>query len=178
MTKFESRNPFTQTRLARRLAAALAIGVAGGAMSVALVAPAHAQESTASLRGQVTGAQGISQVTAVEVNTGVRRTVAAGAGGNYNFASLRPGTYRLEVTTADGVRISLHLAPGSRTGYRGVERIVRRRSRGGEGRGPAAAFRVHYERRGKRVKLPGTFATAVDAAVAYAQEMRRLQIEV
>ncbi|MXO69346.1 TonB-dependent receptor [Altererythrobacter marinus] len=104
MTKFESRNPFTQTRLARRLAAALAIGVAGGAMSVALVAPAHAQESTASLRGQVTGAQGISQVTAVEVNTGVRRTVAAGAGGNYNFASLRPGTYRLEVTTADGVR--------------------------------------------------------------------------
>lgn len=81
-------------------------------------------------------------------------------------------------TTADGVRISLHLAPGSRTGYRGVERIVRRRSRGGEGRGPAAAFRVHYERRGKRVKLPGTFATAVDAAVAYAQEMRRLQIEV
>lgn len=104
MTKFESRNPFTQTRLARRLAAALAIGVAGGAMSVALVEPAHAQESTASLRGQVTGAQGISEVTAVEVNTGVRRTVAAGAGGNYNFASLRPGTYRLEVTTADGVR--------------------------------------------------------------------------
>ena len=79
-------------------------------------------------------------------------------------------------TTADGVRVSLHLAPGSHTGYRGVERIVRRGSKGGEGRGPAAAFRVHYERRGKRVKLPGTFATAVDAAVAYAQEMRRLQI--
>ena len=109
MTMIQSRNPINESRandsrLARRLAAALAVGVAGGAMSIALVAPAHAQESGASLRGQITGAEGISQGVAIEVNTGVRRTGAANAAGDYNFASLRPGTYRLEVTTANGVR--------------------------------------------------------------------------
>ena len=88
----------------RKLAAALAIGVAGGAMSLALVAPAHAQESNASLSGRITGAEGVTQVIAVEVDTGIRRTSTVDADGNYNFASLRPGTYRLEITTARGVQ--------------------------------------------------------------------------
>ena len=88
----------------RKLAAALAIGVAGGAMTVAMVAPAHAQEVNASLRGRITGAEGISQVTAVEVNTGINRSVSVSADGAYNFASLRAGTYHLEVATANGVR--------------------------------------------------------------------------
>ena len=99
----------TRTRNAgfgRKLAAALAIGVAGGAMSLALVAPPHAQETAASLRGQITGAEGISQVVAIEVDTGIRRTATVDAGGLYTFAALRPGSYRLEVTTADGVRLT------------------------------------------------------------------------
>lgn len=100
----------TQTRtlrtlgFARKLAAALAIGTAGGAMSIALVAPAHAQESTASLRGSITGAEGVTQVDAVETRTGIRRSSGVDASGSYQFASLRPGVYRLEITTADGVR--------------------------------------------------------------------------
>ncbi len=86
----------------RKLAAALAVGVAGGAMSLAMVAPAHAQESNASLRGTITG--GATEVTAIRVDTGVRRSVTIGADGRYNFASLAPGRYRLEITTPDGVR--------------------------------------------------------------------------
>ena len=87
----------------RRLAAAFAIGVAGGALSIGMVAPAHAQEVNASLRGQITGAE-VTQITAIEVNTGINRTSTVDASGNYNFAVLRPGTYRLEIVTADGVR--------------------------------------------------------------------------
>ncbi len=104
MSHTQSRTVRTNPRFARKLAAALALGVAGGAMSLAMVAPAHAQESTASLSGRITGAEGVTQVTAIEVNTGIRRTATVGAAGNYNFASLRPGTYRLEIATADGVR--------------------------------------------------------------------------
>ncbi|QWC57516.1 TonB-dependent receptor [Erythrobacter sp. 3-20A1M] len=91
----------TGSRSARRLAAALALGVAGSAIAVATAVPAHAQESSASLRGNV---QGASEITAVEVNTGFRRTVPVSADGTYNFAQLRPGTYRLEITTPNGVR--------------------------------------------------------------------------
>ena len=101
MSHIQSR---TRTHIGRKLAAALALGVAGGAMSLAIVAPAHAQESNASLSGRITGAEGVTQVTAVEVDTGIRRTSSVDAAGNYNFASLRPGTYRLEIATAQGVR--------------------------------------------------------------------------
>lgn len=87
--------PFT----ARRLAAALAAGTAGAALSFALAAPAQAQQSTASLRGKVTGA---SQITAVDIATGTRRTVQVAADGGYNFPSLRPATYYLEITGSDG----------------------------------------------------------------------------
>ena len=93
--------PCNRSRGARRLAAALAFTTASGALAVALAAPAHAQEANASLRGSVTGA---TRITAVDVNTGIRRTVEVGADGSYNFASLRPGTYRLEIETPQGVR--------------------------------------------------------------------------
>ena len=90
----------------RRIAAALLLGAGFGAIAIgiAMPAPAHAQEVGASLRGRITGDSAIQQVTAIEVATGVSRTVQVGADGRYNFASLRPGTYRLEITTADGVR--------------------------------------------------------------------------
>ena len=94
----------TRPRTARRLAAAFAFTTASGAIAVALAAPASAQVATASLRGTVTADSAVTQVTAVETATGVRRTSPVGADGSYAFASLRPGTYRLELTTPDGVR--------------------------------------------------------------------------
>lgn len=93
---------FNTEFFARRLATALALGVAGGAMSLALAAPAHAQESNASLSGTITG--GATQVVAIDVNSGLRRTASVSANGRYNLASLRPGTYRLEITMPSGVR--------------------------------------------------------------------------
>lgn len=84
-----------------RLAAALLVGTSSVAVAVA---PAHAQQSNASLRGRVTAEGGASQVTAVNVNTGLTRTVTVAEDGSYQFASLPAGTYRLEVTTPAGVR--------------------------------------------------------------------------
>ncbi|MGN3974818.1 TonB-dependent receptor [Tsuneonella sp. SYSU-LHT278] len=89
---------------ARRLAAALAVTSAAGVMAVALAVPAYAQEANASLRGRISADSQVSQVSAVEVATGVRRTVTVASDGSYNFASLRPSTYRLELQTADGVK--------------------------------------------------------------------------
>lgn len=104
MSHRQSRIRSTSAGFGRKLAAALALGVAGGAMTLAMVTPAHAQESTASLQGRITGAEGASQVTAIGVDTGFRRTARVDASGNYQIASLPPGAYRLEITTADGVR--------------------------------------------------------------------------
>lgn len=103
-SKLSTRRVFADKPLARRLAAALAVGTAGGAMALALATPAHAQESTASLRGRITAESAVTQVTAVEIGTNFRRTATVGPDGSYAFAGLRPGTYRLELTTANGVR--------------------------------------------------------------------------
>ncbi|WP_137681725.1 TonB-dependent receptor [Aurantiacibacter suaedae] len=88
----------------RRLAAALAYSTAAGALVLGMAPAAHAQESSASLRGRITG--GATEITAIRTDTGQRRTVPVSADGRYNFASLSPGTYQLEVTTPEGVRTS------------------------------------------------------------------------
>lgn len=88
----------------RAAAAALAWSSGTAALTIGVCAPAHAQQVNASLRGTVTAEGGVSQVTAVNVNTGLTRTSATGTDGRYQFASLPPGTYRLEVTTPSGVR--------------------------------------------------------------------------
>jgi outer membrane receptor protein involved in Fe transport len=88
----------------KNFASALALGAASLTLPFAVAAPAHAQEVNASLRGTVTVEGGASQITAVDVNSGITRTSPVAADGTYNFASLRPGTYRLEVTTPSGVR--------------------------------------------------------------------------
>src|SRR3546814_12791027 len=78
-----------------------------GTASAALRAtPAEAQVSAASLRGTITdnGEATATSVTIVEIATDYRRTAPVSANGQYNFPSLRPGTYRLEVTTPNGVR--------------------------------------------------------------------------
>ncbi|WP_447756032.1 TonB-dependent receptor domain-containing protein [Sphingopyxis fribergensis] len=89
---------------ARTLAAALAWSSAGAALALAVVTPAHAQVSGASLRGTVKAEGGVSEVTAINVNTGLTRTSTVGANGGYSFASLPVGTYRLELTTPQGKR--------------------------------------------------------------------------
>lgn len=90
-----------RNRTTMRLAAALMLGTAASAIAIT---PAHAQTVDASLRGTIrTDNVAITQVTAVEVNTGYRQNASI-AGNSYNFASLRSGTYRLEITLADGLR--------------------------------------------------------------------------
>ncbi|MGN7932360.1 TonB-dependent receptor [Sphingopyxis sp. 22461] len=89
---------------ARTLAAALAWSSAGAALAVGVATPAYAQVSNASLRGTIKAEGGVSQVTAINVNTGLTRTATVGASGSYNIASLPVGTYRLEITTPGGVR--------------------------------------------------------------------------
>ncbi|RYD63759.1 MAG: carboxypeptidase regulatory-like domain-containing protein, partial [Sphingomonadales bacterium] len=96
--------PCNRSPLSRRLAAALAFGSATSALALALAVPAHAQESTASLRGTITADSQVTQVVAVDASTGTRRTATVSSSGNYAFSGLRPGTYRLELTTANGVR--------------------------------------------------------------------------
>ena len=85
-------------------ASALLLGSALSAVAVAT--PAAAQVDNASLRGRIAAPAGgaPTQVTAIEVNTGVRRTSVVDATGRYNFTALRAGTYRLEVTTPTGTR--------------------------------------------------------------------------
>jgi outer membrane receptor protein involved in Fe transport len=67
-----------------------------------------AQVGQAALRGVITAPADnpVVDVTAVEIATGIRRTVPAEAGGAYNFASLGAGTYRLEIRQRNGVRRS------------------------------------------------------------------------
>lgn len=86
-----------------RLAAALMIGTAASAVAVA---PAHAQQSNASLRGTITtdGGVTVTSVTAVEVATNIRRNATLSAGGAYNLPSLRAGQYRLEIVLSSGPR--------------------------------------------------------------------------
>jgi outer membrane receptor protein involved in Fe transport len=86
-----------------RLAAALMIGTAASAVAVA---PAHAQQSNASLRGTITTDSGVTvtSVTAIEIATNFRRNATIGANGSYNLPSLRAGEYRLEIVTSAGSR--------------------------------------------------------------------------
>lgn len=90
----------------KSLAALLTWSAAAGTIAAATATPVHAQVSDASLRGKVTaeGEAAATQVTAIEVDTGLKRSVPVRKDGSYVFASLRPGTYLLELTTEDGIR--------------------------------------------------------------------------
>ncbi|WP_267394335.1 MULTISPECIES: TonB-dependent receptor [unclassified Sphingomonas] len=94
------------TKTMLRAALVTMTALSGGTML--LPAPAVAQVGQASLRGTITAPADnpVVEVVAVEVATGIRRSVAAGADGSYNFASLRAGTYRLEVRQRSGTRNS------------------------------------------------------------------------
>src|SRR3546814_20580122 len=118
-------NPvYRMPRSRRRFAAALILGSAGAALAIGIATPAAAQVSNASLRGTVKAEGGVSQVTAINVNTGFQRSVTVGAKGSYNFASLPVGPSRLDLTTPNGVR-----SPRSEEGRVGQDGVSRGRSR-------------------------------------------------
>ncbi len=90
-----------RNRTTMRLAAALMLGTAASAIAIT---PAHAQAVDAGLRGEITtDGQALVRVTAIDVNSGYRQNATV-VGQRYNFASLRAGTYRLEIELASGVR--------------------------------------------------------------------------
>lgn len=102
MTFIEQDRRSRRTRT-MRFAAALMLGTAASAVAVA---PAHAQQSNASLRGTITTDSGVTvtSVTAVEVATNIRRNATLSSGGAYNLPSLRAGEYRLEIVLSSGPR--------------------------------------------------------------------------
>ena len=65
-----------------------------------LSAPALAQSTGATIRGQVmadSAPAAQAQVTATNLSTGLTRSVQTSASGSYNLAGLPPGTYRIDV---------------------------------------------------------------------------------
>lgn len=74
------------------LGCALASCLALGASPMAM-----AQSTSATLRGQVSGAGEGTTVTATNTATGFSRSVAVGANGTYSVAGLPPGAYKVDV---------------------------------------------------------------------------------
>ncbi|GGB29619.1 membrane protein [Sphingomonas metalli] len=94
------------TKTMFRAALAAATMLAGSAVMLPMVA--EAQVGQASLRGRITSpsSNAAQEVTIVETGTNYRRSVPIAADGSYNFASLRAGTYRLEIRLQNGTRNS------------------------------------------------------------------------
>ena len=92
----------TKTHNKHWLGAASAIAVA---VSLATAGGAMAQVSTSTLRGAVSDngqAEPGAQVIATEIATGFTARATVNTQGNYVLAGLRPGSYRIQVTTDDG----------------------------------------------------------------------------
>ncbi len=93
--------------MTRHFRMALAGATMLASAGVALV-PAAAQTSTASIRGQVSGADRapLSGATVAAVSTGTNQTYRAisDASGRYILNGLRPGEYRITITGTDGAR--------------------------------------------------------------------------
>src|SRR5690606_33071459 len=97
-TKMKRKSPCSPSRRLER--SLLSCAMAG---CMVLAAPAFAQSTAATVRGQVTvdsAPATDARVTATNTATGLTRTVQSSASGGYNLAGLPPGTYRLDVTAA------------------------------------------------------------------------------
>lgn len=89
---------FNHRKLALSAASALAVAAA-----MAAAAPASAQVSASTLRGTVSGpAAAGGTVVARDTSTGFVTRGPIGSGGAYVLPGLRPGTYQVTVTGADG----------------------------------------------------------------------------
>src|ERR1700751_2523282 len=86
------------TQYIRRVRAAFCTALMAGALAVA----AHAQTVTGSIRGLVTDPSGAvvqgSEVTATNVNTGVKTRTTTDKSGNYNIQTLPVGSYTVVAT--------------------------------------------------------------------------------
>src|SRR5262245_10013577 len=82
------------------------------ALAMALVSTnAMAQSADGSLQGRATAG---AAVTAVNERTGLTRTVTANADGQYRFASLPPGTYKLSAEGGSTVDVRVGLGTATR----------------------------------------------------------------
>ncbi len=81
-----------------------AVSALAMATLLASAGAASAQSSTSTLRGTVSSSASTSgaTVTATEVSTGFVSRARVAADGGYVLPGLRPGTYRIEVTTTGG----------------------------------------------------------------------------
>ena len=80
------------------------ISAAALAASLCMAQPAHAQLTTATVRGHVTttAAPAGSVVTAVNVDTKATIQAPVGPDGSYSLTGLRPGTYDIGVSAGEG----------------------------------------------------------------------------
>jgi len=89
----------------------LGLAVALLALTLFSIAPAHAQESRASLGGRVTDPEGAvvpnAKVTVTSVETGVRQTTTTNATGDWSVKFLNPGHYTFSVN-APGFKLANH----------------------------------------------------------------------
>ncbi|HBK46418.1 MAG TPA: hypothetical protein DDZ67_08290 [Xanthomonadaceae bacterium] len=86
----KNKNPMSSLPARSLLYCALATGL------FAAVPAAMAQTSTATLRGQVAGAQSGTEVVVTNTATGSTRRTPVNADGNYTVVGLPPGTYKVE----------------------------------------------------------------------------------
>lgn len=91
------------SRITEKLTPLGALKIALLASSLLIAAPAYAQVSSTTLRGDVQGVGAGVKVTAHNEETGLSRTVETRGDGGYVFIGLPPGTYRLSAEGPSGV---------------------------------------------------------------------------
>ncbi len=93
----------TRGIMRHRLATLARAALACAAMGLSVALPAAAQTSTATIRGTVRDQSGAglpaAVITAVDTASGYTRQAVAGQSGAYALLGLRPGTYRLSVSS-------------------------------------------------------------------------------
>ena len=77
---------------------------------LAMSAPAMAQSTSATLRGQVSAG---TRITVTNVETGLSRSVEAGTNGSYTIPGLPPGTYRVDGGAGGSRNITLAVGQGA-----------------------------------------------------------------